>query len=56
MILPSIIRTSSVDTNGPSYRRTGKNRRTSSPYHRSPGAVPVCHTVGKGRYEAPGIS
>ena len=29
LILPSIIRTSSVDTNGPSYRRTGKNRRTS---------------------------
>ena len=29
MILPAIMRTSSVDTNGPSERRTGKNRRTS---------------------------
>ena len=29
MILPSIIRTSSVDTNAPSPRRTGKTRRTS---------------------------
>jgi AcrR family transcriptional regulator len=29
LILPAIIRPSSVDSNGPSYRRTGKNRRTS---------------------------
>ena len=28
LILPAIIRTSSVDTNGPSHR-TGKTRRTS---------------------------
>ena len=29
LLLPAIIRASSVDTNGPSHRRTGKNRRTS---------------------------
>ncbi len=29
LILPSIMHTPSVDTNGPNYRRTGKNRRTS---------------------------
>jgi AcrR family transcriptional regulator len=29
LLLPAITRTSSVDTNGPSHRRTGKNRRTS---------------------------
>ncbi|MGH9245501.1 MAG: TetR/AcrR family transcriptional regulator [Acidimicrobiales bacterium] len=29
LILPAIIRTSSVDTNGPSHRRTGKTHRTS---------------------------
>ncbi|HWM22812.1 MAG TPA: TetR/AcrR family transcriptional regulator [Ilumatobacteraceae bacterium] len=30
LILPAIIRTSSVDTNGPNRRRTGKTRRTAS--------------------------
>jgi hypothetical protein len=29
MILPAIFRTSADDTNSPSQRRTGKNRRTS---------------------------
>jgi hypothetical protein len=29
MILPAIIRTSAVDTNSPSQRRTGKKRCTS---------------------------
>jgi hypothetical protein len=29
LLLPSIIRTSSIDTNAPSHRRTSKTRRTS---------------------------